>query len=102
VIVQHEEIFNDVLTIFTEIPGCFVSVLEASNAGRYLYSLPLFAHFWNEEQMGFHRIIIAVVDTLLSNEAIRRLNMILDGLGDPSGLLLFTQDISYLNGSLNL
>lgn len=102
VIVQHEEVFTEVLTIFTEIPGCFVSVLEASNAGRYLYSLPLFAHFWNEEQMGFHRIIFAAVDTLLSNEAIRRINMVIDSIGDPSGVLVFTQDISYLNGSLNL
>jgi PTS system nitrogen regulatory IIA component len=102
VIVQHEEVFNDVLTVFTEIPGCLVSVLEASSAGRYLYSLPLFAHFWNEEQKGFHRIILAVVDSLLSNEAIRRINMVIDSIGDPSGVLLFTQDISYLNGSLNL
>lgn len=102
VIVQHEEVFNDVLTTFTEIPGCFVSVFEASNAGRYLYSLPLFAHFWNEEQKGFHRIILATVDALLSNEAIRRINMVIDAIGDPSGVLLFTQDISYLNGSLSL
>jgi mannitol/fructose-specific phosphotransferase system IIA component (Ntr-type) len=102
IIVQHEDLFNDILTVFTEIPKCFVSVIEASNASRYLYSLPLFAHFWSEEQKGFSRIIIAAVDASLSNEAIRRINMIIDEMSDPSGVLLLSQDISYLNGSLSL
>lgn len=102
IIVQHEDLFNDILTVFTEIPNCFVSVIEASNASRYLYSLPLFAHFWSEEQKGFSRLIIAAVEASRSNEAIRRINLIIDEMSDPSGVLLFSQDISYLNGSLSL
>jgi len=46
--------------------------------------------------------VYSAVDASLSNEAIRRINMIIDEMSDPSGVLLLSQDISYLNGSLNL
>jgi PTS system nitrogen regulatory IIA component len=102
VIIQHEDAFDDILTVFTEIGDGFVSVLEAKNARQYLYSLPLFSHFWNEEQKGFNRIIIAVIRKALSNEATRKINMIIERMEEESGVLLFSQDISYLNGSLTL
>lgn len=102
VVVQDEAAFNDVLTIFTDIPNCFVSVVESSNAGKYLHALPLFANFWNNDQQGFQRIIIAVVNKSLANEAIRRVKMIMEETGEDAGILLFTQPISYMTGSLNL
>ncbi len=102
VIVQHEDVFEDLLTVFTEVEHCCISVLEANNASTYLYSLPLFSHFWNEEQKGFNRIILAMVRKALSNEAIRKINMIIENMEEDSGVLLLTQDIAYTNGSLNL
>lgn len=102
VIIQDEAAFNDVLTTFTDIPNCFVSVLESNNAGKYLHALPLFANFWNNDQQGFQRVILAVVDKSLANEAIRRTKMIMDELGEEAGILLFTQPISYMTGSINL
>jgi len=102
VIVQHEEVFNQILTVFTEIPESFISVIEAGNVGHYLYSSPLFANFWKEEQKGFTRIILAAVNAALADETIRRISMIIEGTAERSGVLLFLQDISYLSGSLNL
>ena len=99
---QDEAAFNDLLTIFTDIPNCFVSVLEANNAGKYLHALPLFANFWNEDQKGFQRMIIAVVNKSLANEAIRRAKMTMEEIEEDAGILLFTQPISYMSGSLNL
>lgn len=101
-IVQHEELFEDILNVFTEIGDCYVSVLEAKNAREYLYSLPLFHSFWNEEQTGFNRIILGLVSKALSNETARRLDMVLERAGKKSGVLVFFQDIAYMNGSLDL
>jgi len=102
VIVQHEEIFHNILTIFAEIQGCYVSVLEANNARQYLYALPLFALFWNEEQRGFQRIILSIVPKARANETIRKMNMILEDMEAETGVLLWLQDIAYINGSLDL
>ncbi len=103
VIVQHEELFEDILSVFTELDGCSIAVLEANNAGQYLYALPLFSNFWSEEQKGFNRIILAVVSKALANETVRKINMLTEGLDEEeSGVLLYLQDIVYLNGSLNL
>jgi PTS system nitrogen regulatory IIA component len=102
VIVQHEEIFHGILTIFAEIQGCYVSVLDANNARQYLYALPLFALFWNEEQQGFQRIILAIVPKVRANEAIRKMNVILEDMKEETGVLLWLQDIAYINGSLDL
>jgi PTS system nitrogen regulatory IIA component len=102
VIVQDEAAFNDMLTMFADIPNSFVSVIESSNAGKYLHALPLFANFWNADQQGFQRIIIAVINKSLANEAIRRVKMLMEEVGEEAGILLFTQPISYMTGSLNL
>lgn len=102
VIVQDEAIFNDVLAIFTDIPNCFVSVIESSSAGAYLHALPLFASFWNDDQQGFQRLILAVVNKSLSNEAIRRVKMILEETDNEASILLFTQPIAYMTGALTL
>ncbi len=101
VMVQREEIFEDILSVFTEIDECFVSVIESNNARKYLYALPLFSNFWNEEQKGFQRVILAVVNRGLANEVIRNVNLILEHT-EEAGVVLFMQDITYLNGSISL
>lgn len=102
VMIQQETMFDDILTVFTELDNSFVSVIEANNARKYLYSLPLFSHFWNEEQKGFQRIIMAVVTKGLANEAIRKINLLIEQMEAELGVVLLVQDIAYLNGSLNL
>jgi mannitol/fructose-specific phosphotransferase system IIA component (Ntr-type) len=102
VVVQDEAAFNDLLTMLTDIPNSFVSVVESNNASKYLHALPLFSSFWNEDRQGFQRIILAVVNKSLANEAIRRVKMIMEETGKQDGVLLFTQPISYMTGSLNL
>jgi PTS system nitrogen regulatory IIA component len=102
VIVQREEIFHDILTIFAEIQGCYLSVFEANHASQYLYALPMFALFWNEERHDFQRVIVAIVPKLRANETVRRVNMILENMREETGVLLWLQDITYINGSLEL
>lgn len=102
VVIQLEEKFNDILEVFTETDDCSVSVIEANNASRYLYSLPLFSSFWSDREKGFCRVIVAGVKKSLSNDVLRRINMIIEELEEKSGVMILVQDIFYLNGSLNI
>lgn len=102
IILQRHEKFNDILQILSETPGIYLSVIEANNAGNYLYSLPIFASFWNENQKSFNKIIMAVIPQKLANDTLRRLNSILDEMEDKSGILILMHEIAYLNGSINL
>ena len=102
VIIQREELFEDILNIFTEINDCYVSVIEANNASKYLYSLPLFSNFWSSEQKGYNRIIIAVLRKGRTNETIRKINTTFEEKEEDTGVMLIVQDIAYINGTLDL
>lgn len=102
VIIQQEEKFNEILEVFTETDGCSVSVIEGNNASKYLYALPLFSSFWSDKEKGFCRAIIASVKKPLSNEVLRKINMVIEDLEEKSGVMILVQDIFYLNGSLNI
>jgi len=102
VIVQDESLFEDILNIFTELISCSISVVEANNAGKYLYSMPLFASFWNTEKKGFNRLIIAVVKKTETNQALNKLNTLIDQLEKGTGILVLVQDLFYSAGSLNV
>lgn len=102
VIVQREDVFEDLLSLFAEIPESYLSVIEGNNAGRYLYALPLFANFWNPEKKGFHRVIMATIKKPRANETLRKMNMLLEELKITSGVLVLLQDVLYVNGEIDL
>ena len=100
--IQESEAFENILEIFTEIQNCHVSVIEAHNAGKYLYSLPLFSQFMNESNKGFHRVIIAVMNTVYVNNSIRAINEVTEKLKDESKVMITTHALSYYSGSINI
>jgi PTS system nitrogen regulatory IIA component len=102
VIVQDESKFEDVLNIFTELNDCSISVIEASKAGKYLYAMPLFASFWNEEQKGFNRIIVSVVKKTETNRTLQQLNSLIDQLENGTGITVLVQDLFYSAGSCDV
>ena len=102
VVIQHKAVFHDILTIFAEIQAGYVSVLEANHAREYLYALPMFALFWNEDRHDFQRIILAVLPKTYVNETLRKLNLIMEDMETESGMLVWLQDIAYISGSLDL
>ncbi|MBN2323556.1 MAG: PTS sugar transporter subunit IIA [Spirochaetes bacterium] len=96
VFVQREETFDDILqTVSAALKGS-VAVIEANNAGYYLHKLPLFASFWSEQTRISTRIIMAVVDKALSNDVIRRINLVVEG----KGVLITVSDLSYTAGDI--
>ena len=101
VFVQNPNKFEDILNIITEVVAVNISVLESNNARKYLYSLPLFSSFWSDDDKGFQRLIIAVMEKSRTNDVIRKLNLIIAEEDDP-GVLILMQNIDYTNGSINI
>ena len=102
IFIQNEGKFEDILNILTEVIDVNISVLESNNARGYLYSLPLFSSFWNNEEKGFQRLIIAVMEKSRTNDTLRKINMIIDSSGEDPGILILMQNIDYINGSINI
>ena len=102
IFVQSEDKFEDVLSILTEVSETNISVLEANNAGKFLHALPLFSSFWNEKKKGFHRLIIATIEKSLTNDVLRKINLLIDSLEDKTGMMVLMQNIVYLNGSIDI
>jgi mannitol/fructose-specific phosphotransferase system IIA component (Ntr-type) len=100
--VQDAGTFEKILEYFTEIPDCHLSVLEANDASKYLYSLPLFSQFINEDRKKFHRLIVAVLNAVYVNNSIREINKIAKASKDPSKVMLTTQVLTYYSGSINI
>jgi len=101
VFIQSEDIFREVLQILTGIESSSLVIIGAENASVYLSKLPLFASFWSDEPSNFGRIIIAVVDKNLTNEALRRIESVAGDLGKTTGVMATVQEINYMAGSLN-
>jgi len=101
VFIQSEDIFRDVLQILTGIESSSLVVVGAENAGVYLSKLPLFASFWSDEPSNFGRIIIAVVDKNLTNEAMRRIESVAGDLSKGAGVMVTVQEVDYVAGSLS-
>lgn len=99
--IQQEDLFLDIIKILSEIKNVNISVLEANDVNRYLFSLPLFSSFWTNNQKGFHRLVLATVDKTYSKEVLKQINKIIDTLKDSTGVLVLMQKIDYIKGSLN-
>ncbi len=100
--IQNEDAFIDIIELLTETPICCMSILEANDAQNYLHTLPLFASFWTEDVRGFHRMIVATIEKALSNDLIRKINMIIESYPEEAGIMLTVQNLVYMNGWLNL
>ena len=100
IIVQREDLFEDILQIFSSVPESSVSVVETSNAGKYLHRLPLFSALWTSEKSSFNRIIVAVIAKSKCNDVIRRIHMLSDDIGSEPGILITVNELTYAGGSI--
>jgi len=100
VFVQDEDLFRKVLAELAETESCSVVVVEAENTSVYLAKIPLFAGFWSDGDTGFCRLILAVVEKRLTNEALRRIEGITGDLDECEGILVSVQETFYTAGRL--
>ncbi|MEA2077537.1 MAG: PTS sugar transporter subunit IIA [Candidatus Marinimicrobia bacterium] len=100
--IQDARAFDKILELFTEIEDSHVSVIDGNNVSKYLYALPLFSHFMNEEHKGFHRLILAVANTVYVNDTLRKIGMIMKDLDCGSKVLVTTHPLNYFNGGIDI
>ena len=102
VVIQDEDIFREVLEVFEATATSSVIVIEARNIREYLVTMPLFASLWSDSHLGNSRIILAAVDSSVTNRTIRAIENITGNLDKRNGVLLTVQDILYAAGSLDI
>lgn len=100
--IQNEDLFHDVLKIFTGFNATTVMVSEAEPAANYIQKMPLFAGFWSDKPSDFCKVILATVDKKDTNETIRRIEQKIGSLDDHSDILLTVQELFYCAGNLNI
>lgn len=100
VFIQEEDLFDDILQLFSATVGGELSVVESYNAGYYLHAIPIYAALWTEQAGSFNKIVIAIVEKSHCNDIIRQINTIAPS--DQPGVMVAVQELFYASGSLNL
>jgi mannitol/fructose-specific phosphotransferase system IIA component (Ntr-type) len=100
--IQDESLFTDILQLFSEADECYLSVIEARDCSEHLNAIPLFAAFWNGERKGFHRIITASMRHSAANDMLRRLDTLVGGVEEKTGVMIHMQELLYSAGSLEI
>ena len=101
VIIQNEDKFEDILNVLTESEGSNIAIVEASNASRYLYHMPLFSSFMQTDRNDFCRIITATVESEFIADLKNSLKEIIENKNE-NDTIFFIQNIEYLIGSLDI
>lgn len=101
-VVQREEVFSDILQVFSAVDGASLFVADVNGAGGYLRELPLFAGFRREGGSSFNRVVVAVVRKTAVRAIVDKIDECVKGLGDGTGVLVTVQDLAFAAGSLGL
>lgn len=102
VFIQNEELFDEILQIFTGSESVSAMVLEAHESTDYLMKGPFFAGFWDSSVQRFNRLIIAVIRDELVNSTVRSIEYACGKLTDRDDILVTVTDLHYTLGSLSL
>jgi nitrogen PTS system EIIA component len=102
VFIQDEDLFDDILQVFTGSDGISAMVLEAHESTDYLMKGPFFAGFWDSQVQRFNRLIIAVVRNELVNSTVRNIEYISGKLEEKDDILVTVTDLHYTLGSLSI
>ncbi|MEA2067873.1 MAG: PTS sugar transporter subunit IIA [Verrucomicrobiota bacterium] len=100
--IQDEDLFHDVLKIFSGFNSSTVMVSEAEPAANYIQKMPLFAGFWSDKHTEFCKVILATVNKQDTNETIRRIEQEVGSLDERDDILLTVQELFYCAGNLNI
>jgi PTS system nitrogen regulatory IIA component len=100
--IQDEDLFHDVLNIFSGFNSTTVMVSEAEPAANFMQKMPLFAGFWSDTHSEFCKVVLATVDKRDTNETIRRIEQEVGSLDERNDILLTVQELFYCAGNLNI
>jgi len=101
VFIQREDLFDDILEIFSAEDEAAIAVTETRNAGYYLHTMPLFSSFWSNDNRMFSRTVTAVVNKSASNDIVRRINMLSKSGSSVKEVMITIQDLFYTSGGIS-
>lgn len=101
VYVQREDLFEDILEVFSAATVGSVAVSELNNAGHYLHRIPLFASLWAEDTRQIIHHIQAIVRRGQTNDLVRKIHLLEDDIFERSGVLVAVQDLDFFTGSID-
>lgn len=102
VFIQNEDLFDEILQIFTGSESVSAMVLEAHESTDYLMKGPFFAGFWDSKVQRFNRLIVAVIRDELVNSTVRSIEYACGKLSERDDILVTVTDLHYTLGSLSL
>jgi len=101
VFVQNETLLEDILQVFGGIESSNAVVIGAENIGVYLSKRPLFADMWRDNPSRFCQLVVALVNKLITNETIRRIERITGPLNNRPDIMITVQDVFYCAGAID-
>ncbi|MFW6254902.1 MAG: PTS sugar transporter subunit IIA [Chitinivibrionales bacterium] len=101
VVVQKEEYLDEILRVFSELEDSSVTVVEGNDASHYLDAVPLFSGFLSDKKKGYNRLVLAIVNQALTNEALRQITNTIGDLHEAQGIMVMVQDLVFCAGTLN-
>ena len=102
VFIQRDDVFEDILQVFSETTEGSLFVDEVEDAGAYLHELPLFSALWTESPRTTVKHIRAVVRKSQTNDVIRKISLIDDSIFNEPGVMVAVQELQYFAGSIEL
>jgi mannitol/fructose-specific phosphotransferase system IIA component (Ntr-type) len=101
VMCQNEDVFEDIIEVFSSDSNTSINIIDSVNAGYYLNRMPLFAAYWGNSGNSFNRIIVATADKSSVNNIIREINTIVDLKSEEPGVHVSVSDLLYSAGSVS-
>lgn len=101
-VVTDEDIFHEILPLFSALQGSIEFVLDAKSANDYVTKVPLFAGLLNDDFLTFRRVIVATVEKRMTNETIRRIESITGSLDNSADVMLIVQDVVFASGNIDI
>lgn len=102
VFIQRDDLFEDILQVFSETTETSIFVDEVQDAGAYLHELPLFSALWTESPRTSVTHIRAVVRKSQTNDIIRKISLLDDEIFEKAGVMIAVQELQYSTGSIEL
>ncbi|HQO09447.1 MAG TPA: PTS sugar transporter subunit IIA [Clostridiales bacterium] len=96
---QDEKKFNEIMDILSVIKDRDISVYDGYDAKNFMKKT-LFGKMWVDATSKFHKLIFVVVPSDLANDAIRKVNNVIDTMPERKGIMLIMQKIDYISGYL--
>jgi nitrogen PTS system EIIA component len=102
IFLRDESLHNQVLEILVGVGVTSLQIIESRPAASYLSNLSLFAGLWSDGDEEYSKTIIALINSRLSNELIRRIERLTGPLEERNDIAICVQEVVFAGGQIAL